>query len=309
MRVLIRSVVTPTAAYHALPRAARMLFPFVRVEMKRLGPGHVRATYIYESSFEPSRPFVETVRGILTGTPAMFDLPEATVVMTQKSAQAFQYDVRYREYSRSVLGVMSAASGWARSVMRMRYAISNEAVEKLTLTNELLEEKVEALQTARDELTQANVRLKEEIRQREAEETKRRALERSLGRKRKLEAIGKLAGGVAHDMNNILSVVMGMAELAKKEGVESSSFFNDMESIIVACLRGKDLTNNLLSFAREGELERKKVDLNEVLGEVERLLRRSTLKRIDFFLDTSPEPLFVAGDEGQLTQEIGRAHV
>ena len=99
-------------------------------------------------------------------------------------------------------------------------------------------------------------------------------LERQLQQAQKMESVGRLAGGVAHDFNNMLGVILGHAELAMEELDRDQPIFNDLQQILKAANRSTDITRQLLAFARKQIVSPKVIDLNEtVTGMLKMLLR------------------------------------
>ncbi|MFH1603257.1 MAG: PAS domain S-box protein, partial [Pseudomonadota bacterium] len=129
-------------------------------------------------------------------------------------------------------------------------------------------------------------------------------LEEQLLQAQKMEAIGRLAGGVAHDMNNALAAVMGFAAAIKAELPAGDPLAEDVEGILTACSRGHDLTRNLLGFARKGKYHREKINLNEVAREIEALLKRTISKKIAVHADLGEHLAYLEGDRGQLSHAL-----
>jgi signal transduction histidine kinase len=110
---------------------------------------------------------------------------------------------------------------------------------------------------------------------REAESRKaRRALEQQLLQSQKMEAIGSLAGGVAHDFNNLLSVILSFTEMLISGTKDDDPARADLVEIKTAAMRAADLTKQLLAFSRRSILQPIVVQLNDIVGNVERMLRR-----------------------------------
>ena len=138
---------------------------------------------------------------------------------------------------------------------------------------------------------------------RERQEHKK--LEAQLRQAQKMEAIGQLAGGVAHDFNNMLAIIRGNVEIVLLDGAG----FNDetrqcLNHIIVASERAADLTRQLLAFGRKQVLEAKSVNLNEVLGDLAKMLKRIIGGNIQFDYTAATAQLFVEADVGMMEQVL-----
>ncbi len=102
----------------------------------------------------------------------------------------------------------------------------------------------------------------------------RMALERQLRQAQKMEAVGRLAGGVAHDFNNMLGVILGYAELARQKVGPDDALAEDLEQIMTAARRSADITRQLLAFARRQTVAPRVLDLNDTVEGMLRMLRR-----------------------------------
>jgi PAS domain S-box-containing protein len=125
-----------------------------------------------------------------------------------------------------------------------------------------------------------------------------------LRQTQKMEAIGQLAGGVAHDFNNILSVILMQAELARKERALVQNGGPLLDEIVAAAERGAALTRQLLAFARRQVLQPKAVDLNRVVSDLGMMLGRLLGDEIRMRVELSPAPLVTRADAGMLGQVI-----
>jgi two-component system cell cycle sensor histidine kinase/response regulator CckA len=133
--------------------------------------------------------------------------------------------------------------------------------------------------------------------------TQRRALESRLVQAERLEAIGQLAGGVAHDFNNILLVIRGYGSVLRGS-LEDSQQIDDVEEIMKAADRAADLTRQLLAFGRRQALQPRLLSLVEVVRGVESLLRRSLREDLEFELELDESASPVVADPGQMEQVL-----
>jgi two-component system, cell cycle sensor histidine kinase and response regulator CckA len=134
--------------------------------------------------------------------------------------------------------------------------------------------------------------------------TVRRQMEDQLRRAQKMDAIGNLAGGVAHDFNNALSVILGYAEMITADLREDEPLYADIDQIRRAGLRAAGLTRQLLAFSRQQVLETKVLDLNQTITGLAIMLRR--LLGADVELTTLPANGLwtVKADPGQIEQVV-----
>jgi CheY-like chemotaxis protein len=134
--------------------------------------------------------------------------------------------------------------------------------------------------------------------------TDRRAPEEQLRQAQKMEAVGRLAGGVAHDFNNVLAVVLGYSELLVRELEEGDRKAEHLSEIQRAAERAASLTRQLLAFSRKQVLSPTVLDLNAVLLGVERMLRPLTGEQIEVRLVRHVGLWLVNADPGQLEQVV-----
>ncbi len=134
--------------------------------------------------------------------------------------------------------------------------------------------------------------------------TERRALEEQLRQSQKLEAIGRLAGGVAHDFNNILMSIMGAADLLLMQLTPGDSAREEATEIKQSVDRGAGLTRQLLAFSRRQATRPRLFALGEVVSGMDRMLRRLIEAEIDFEIISAPYPLMILADSGQVEQVV-----
>jgi two-component system, NtrC family, sensor kinase len=129
----------------------------------------------------------------------------------------------------------------------------------------------------------------------------RATVEARLARVQKLEALGKLTGGVAHDFNNLLTVVLGYTDLLRSEvSTASEAAAEALDQIERAARSGAELTNRLLAFARRQELKVELVDLNQLVERIEPILRHLLTANVELRLRPGPLPCRVRLDAVQL---------
>jgi PAS domain S-box-containing protein len=134
--------------------------------------------------------------------------------------------------------------------------------------------------------------------------TERKSLEAQLLQSQKMEGIGRLAGGVAHDFNNLLTAIIGNAELALDSLPADHMIRADIGEITRAAGRAAGLTRQLLAFARKQIIEPRVIDLNQLILEMDALLRRLIGEDVELVTLPAPGLGNVKADPGQLEQVI-----
>jgi PAS domain S-box-containing protein len=134
--------------------------------------------------------------------------------------------------------------------------------------------------------------------------SKEQNLEAQLRQAQKMEAIGRLAGGVAHDFNNLLTAILGYAEMLEDRLEPSGPARADLDEISRAARSAASLTRQLLIFSRKNIVQPAVIDLNDVVGRLDRLLQRVVGEHIDFKVSLFPSPLLINADAGQIEQVV-----
>jgi PAS domain S-box-containing protein len=134
--------------------------------------------------------------------------------------------------------------------------------------------------------------------------TERKTLEAQLLQAQKMEAVGRLAGGVAHDFNNLLMAIMGYSELIRTSLVKGDPLYKYSEDILKATERAASLTQQLLAFSRRQVTQPQVLNLNRVVADLEKMLRRLIGEHIEMDIAAGPDLGVVKADPGQIGQII-----
>jgi signal transduction histidine kinase/CheY-like chemotaxis protein len=186
---------------------------------------------------------------------------------------------------------------------------------QLKIVNRHLEEEIQERRRAEEETHKANLELEERVRQRTADlerlvDDLRKAIERrqevegQLIQAQKMEAVGRLAGGVAHDFNNLLTVILGYNEMlreAVRQDADASDYANE---VLHAAQRASALTNQLLTFSRRQVAMPRVVNLNQVVEEIEKMLRHIIGEDVELHMHLGPALHSVKADPSHVDQVI-----
>jgi PAS domain S-box-containing protein len=134
--------------------------------------------------------------------------------------------------------------------------------------------------------------------------TERKVLETQLQQSRKMEAVGRLAGGIAHDFNNLLTIITGYTDLALSRASVPLDLRNDIERIENAAARAAALVRQLLAFSRKQVLQPKTLDLNAIVVNMDKLLRRLIDDHIEMITRIDDRLGKVKADPAQIEQVI-----
>jgi signal transduction histidine kinase/CheY-like chemotaxis protein len=134
--------------------------------------------------------------------------------------------------------------------------------------------------------------------------TRQRKLEEQLLQAQKMEAVGQLAGGVAHDFNNLLTVIMSYSSMLLADGESGDPGRADIQAISDAAVKAAALTRQLLAFSRKQVLQMQPVNVNAIVTDVEKMLRRLIGEDISLSMHLDPQLALVNADRGQLEQVL-----
>jgi two-component system, cell cycle sensor histidine kinase and response regulator CckA len=128
--------------------------------------------------------------------------------------------------------------------------------------------------------------------------------EKQLIQSQKLEVVGRLAGGIAHDFNNLLTVILGYSEIANRNLTAGDPLRHNLEEITNASKRAASLTRQLLAFSRKQVMQPRVFDLNTVISELEKMLRRMIGEDVEVHVSRQPNLGRIKADPVQLEQVI-----
>ncbi|MCK4541913.1 MAG: response regulator [Spirochaetales bacterium] len=134
--------------------------------------------------------------------------------------------------------------------------------------------------------------------------TEMKRLEQQLLQSQKMEAVGRLAGGIAHDFNNLLTVILGYSSMLMDRSTGNESMSEEVNGIQTAAKKASSLTRQLLTLSRKQILTPKPVDLNVLIGDMERMFERLINENISLQLFLDAENTVIIIDPGQLEQVL-----
>lgn len=136
------------------------------------------------------------------------------------------------------------------------------------------------------------------------EKKEKEKMEIEAAQSQKMESIGRLAGGVAHDFNNLIGIILGCVEMAIMKKKRGASIDTELEGIKTTAERSADLTRQLLAFARRQPIAPTNIDLSETVNGMLNMLRRLIGERIEIVFDPAREKMPIKFDIGQLNQVL-----
>ena len=135
-------------------------------------------------------------------------------------------------------------------------------------------------------------------------EAERVALEHLLGQAQKMEAIGHLSGGIAHDFNNLLTPILIYSEMLRRSLPDDEKMHSQLDGIIKASGKARDLTQQLLSFGRKQVMHMQVVDLNDTIMAFHSIVRRTLRENISLTLQLASQPVVVRADNSKMEQVL-----
>ncbi len=210
--------------------------------------------------------------------------PEDTPIIGQQTQLAFEsVDPNYLALVEARLLTGEGAVVWVETRITVVKDADGRTIKLIGVNQDITERKL-----AEDGLRQS--------------EEERRTLESQLHQAQKIESIGQLAGGVAHDFNNMLGVILGHAELGIIKSTPSGTCFSDLEAIRDAAKRSADLTRQLLTFARKQAISLISLDLNETVEKMLKMLQRLIGEEIQLSWNPAMDLWSIKADPSQIDQ-------
>ncbi len=148
------------------------------------------------------------------------------------------------------------------------------------------------------------VEVGEDITERVALERKEELLREQFAQAQKMETVGTLAGGVAHDFNNLLTVIMSFTEMTRDSLPRGEEGHEDLQSVLEASRRAKNLIRQLLVFSRKDTSEPEEVDLRDLVSRAQKMLKRLIAETIEITMELPDEEVLVWGDPALLQQVL-----
>lgn len=270
---------------------------FIVIEFSRQAVGITAARYL-------RRMIIIGIGLLLIGVAAAFGMsrsitrPLRSLTEAASMISTGDYLRRVNIRNRDELGTLASAF----NTMVVRVRDSQQQLE------DKVHERTKELEEANNQLallSESNV-LKRNQAERERTEAMDalRITEQQLQQAQKLEAVGRLAGGISHDFNNLLTAIIGYSDLALKHIPEGSPIQHNLAEIRKASERASTLTRQLLAFSRKQVLQPRVLDLNALVSDLQRMLERMIGEDIELRTTLKQDLLNVKADVGQLEQVI-----
>jgi signal transduction histidine kinase len=189
-------------------------------------------------------------------------------------------------------------------LFRKSYGRGLEIRDALKREHSQLKKTRDILKRERSQLMATNEQLKREIEDRKRAEREKQRIATRLRQAQKMESIGTLAGGIAHDFNNILSAIMGYSEMTLYKLSDDSKARSNLEQVLLASNRARDLVNQILAFSRQSEQTRKPVQIGPLVKETLKLMRASLPTTINIMEQINEKGALIEADPTQIHQVL-----
>jgi two-component system, cell cycle sensor histidine kinase and response regulator CckA len=237
----------------------------------------------------------------LAESPA-YDVVLIDLRMPDQSGLDFAREAKHRGLPLPPFIMLSGMGDDAAAIASLRLGAADYVAKREGYLNQLQYTIERAI--AYDRLDRISEQLRVELAERKRIEGDRERLEVQLREAQRMEAIGRLAGGIAHDFNNLLSVIIGGTGLAMDECQDDDRIKDELREVEKAAKSAAVLTRQLLAFSRKQVLQPIGLNLNRIVGSIEKMLRRIIGEDIDYVQMLAPDLGVVLADPGQIEQVL-----
>ena len=295
---IISSTLNIDEVYERFTEEVRKLIPFDRVMINIINPDKKTFTFAYIAGINMAgRQIGDVVPLAGTATEGVMRTRSSLLVQTEN----------IEEVARRFPGLLPSFQAGFRSMIFVPLISKDQFIGTLSLRstrpNAYTDQDTKVTESIGVQIAGAiaNAQLfAEHIRS----EEEKAVLQEQLRQSQKMEAIGQLAGGIAHDFNNLLTIIKGYSQLSLLDLKESDPLWGNIQEIQKATQRATDLTRQLLAFSRRQILDLKVIDLNSLLKDLDKMLRRIIGEDIELATLLTEELGRVKIDPGQFEQMI-----
>src|SRR5579872_1806317 len=181
--------------------------------------------------------------------------------------------------------------------MTRKWFLNQEVKDRLRDLGKLVSQRTTELQSANEQLQNANAQLKREM-------AERAQMENQLRQSQKMEAVGQLAAGVAHDFNNILTVIEGNASLLLETKAAGTEDFNCLGAVISSSQRASKLVRQLLAFSRKQYMQAENLNVRDTLSSISEMLSRGLGEHISVKMNIADDLPFISADSNMIEQML-----
>ncbi len=267
---LFSLVATPYQIYRLVVRVvAPAICPYHDADIVSIDENTLRVTLSIPETGPGCTPFFHSAVGVFESLPTILNLPQASV--------RSEFAPHRGEY---IISITNAQTMWTRLKRIFTPSSRQAAIEELETQQQQLSDNNRELQRAYEEIKAREEQLTQELADRSRMQEAYELQEEQLRQSQKMEAMGKLSGGMAHDFNNHLTVILLYAE-ATLQAADLESAQQYAEKIRAAAMTSASLTKQLLAFARKQMLKPKVLNLNDLIAGLDDMLRRTLGERVD----------------------------
>jgi len=295
---IISSSLNITEVYEPFGKEVRKIIPFDRILINLVNPEDNTFTTAFVMGVDvDGRPPGAVIRWSGSATREVFNSQSSLLIQTMDIDELVgRFPALLPHFQaglRSFTAVPLFSKGNVIGVLQLQSTKPNAYTERdLRLIERIGNQIAGAIANA--QLFMEHMRLEEE----------KAALQEQFRQSQKMEAVGRLAGGIAHDFNNLLTIIKGYSQLSLLDLKESDPLWGNIQEIQKATQRATDLTRQLLAFSRRQILELKVLDLNTLLRELDKMLRRIIGEDIKLTTLLAEDLGRVKIDPGQIEQVI-----